>query len=88
MNLSVRVADRLSGQPVLFRDASAKLAEQLQMAIDLSKWFNKLAFAVGAAEINLEELRKSLQTTTHRTVSIWINQARLEMLILFGTTER
>jgi hypothetical protein len=47
--------------------------------------FNKLAFAVGAAEINLEEPRKSLKTTTDRTVSIWVNLARLEMLRLFGT---
>jgi hypothetical protein len=50
---------RLNGQPVLFRDCSVKLDEQLQMPDALSEHFNLLARAVDAAEINLEELRNS-----------------------------
>jgi hypothetical protein len=84
----VQVAEeRLSGQPVLFRDSAAKLAEQLQMATDLSTWFNELAVGVGAAEIDLEELRNSLQSETDRKISIWVSLARGEMLNLFGKTE-
>lgn len=37
----------------LFRVTAIKLAEQLQMATDLSPWFNELAGGVGAAEIDL-----------------------------------
>jgi 3'-phosphoadenosine 5'-phosphosulfate sulfotransferase (PAPS reductase)/FAD synthetase len=48
-------AERLNGQPVLFRDCSLKLEEQLQMAEELSEHFNLLARAVGVAEINLED---------------------------------
>ena len=59
-------AERLAGQPVLFRDSAVKLAEQLQMATDLSTWFNELAVEVGAGEINLEELRTSLQSESDR----------------------
>jgi hypothetical protein len=81
------VTERLSGQPVLFPDSAAKLAEQLQMATDLSTWFNMLAVAVGAAEIDLEEPRNSLQSEIVRTVSIWVNQARVGMLGLFGTVQ-
>jgi hypothetical protein len=81
------VTERLSGQPVLFPDSAAKLAEQLQMATDLSTWFNMLAVAVGAAEIDLEELRNSLQSEIDRTVSIWVNQGRVGMLSLFGTVQ-
>ena len=84
----VQVAgERLRGQPVLFRDSAVKLAEQLQMATDLSTWFNKLAVEVSAVEINLEELRNSLQSETDRRISIWVNLARGEMLSLFGKTE-
>jgi hypothetical protein len=57
------------------------------MATDLSTWFNMLAVAVGAAEIDLEELRNSLQSEIDRTVSIWVNQARVGMLGLFGTVQ-
>ena len=79
--------ERLSGQSVLFRDSAVKLAEQLQMATDLSTWFNELAGEVGAAEIDLEEVRNSLQSETDRRISTWVNRARVEMLSLFGKTE-
>ena len=46
--------EHLNGQPLLFRDSTLKLAEQLQMASGLSTWFNELASEVGAAEIDLE----------------------------------
>jgi hypothetical protein len=79
--------EHLSGQPLLFRDTAIKLAEQLQMATDLSTWFNELAVEVGAAEINLEELRNSLQSETDRRIWTWVSLARMEMLSLFGKTE-
>jgi hypothetical protein len=41
----------------------------------------------GAAEINLEELRNSLQSEADRRISVWVNLARVEMLSLFGKTE-
>ena len=80
-------AERLSGQLLLFRDTAIKLAEQLQMASGLSAWFNELASEVGAAEIDLEELRNSLRSETDRRISTWVNLARVEMLSLFGKTE-
>jgi hypothetical protein len=78
-------AERLNGQPVLFRDCSVKLEEQLQMAQQSSEHFNFLARAVDADEINLEELRNSLQSETDRQVSIWVHLARVQALDLFGT---
>jgi hypothetical protein len=81
------VRERLNGQPLLFRDVADKLAEQLQMATDMSTWFNLLAVELGAAEIDLEDLRDSLQSEVERTVTIWVHQARLEMLTLFGEME-
>ena len=64
-------ADRLSGQLLLFRDTASKLAEQLQMATDLSTRFNELAVeGVGAAEIDLEEVRNSLRSKTDRQISV------------------
>ena len=81
------VAERLNGQPVLFRDTAVKLAEQLKMATDLSTWFNELAVEVGAAEINLEELRTSLQSEIDRRSAIWAGLARMEMFSLFGKTK-
>jgi len=81
------VAERLNGQPVLFRDTAVKLAEQLKMATDLSTWFNELAVEVGAAEINLEELRNSLQSEIDRKIAIWFNLGRVTMLSLFGEME-
>ena len=57
------------------------------MATNLSTWFNELAVEVGAAEINLEELRNSLQSETDRKISIWVSLARVEMLSTFGKTD-
>jgi hypothetical protein len=76
--------ERLNGQPVLFSDCSVKLEEQLQMAEELSEHFNLLARAVGADEINQEELRDSLQSETDRRTSIWLHLARVQALDLFG----
>ncbi len=78
-------AERLDGQPVLFHDCSVKLEEQLQMVAELSEHFNSLARAVDVAEINLEELRNSLQSETDRQISIWLHLAWKETLSLFGT---
>jgi hypothetical protein len=77
-------AQRLNGQPVLFRDCSIKLQEQVQMAEKLSEHFNCLARSVGIAEINLEELRKSLQSETDHQISIWISLARVATFGAFG----
>jgi hypothetical protein len=77
--------ERLNGQPVLFRDCSLKLEEQLQMAEELSEHFNLLARAVGVAEINLEEVRNGLQSETDRQISIWVHLAHTAALSLFGT---
>jgi hypothetical protein len=79
------VAERLNSQPVLFRDCLIKLEEQLQMAQELSENFNLVARSVGAAEINLEELRNSLQAETDRQISIWVHFAGVQALDLFGT---
>jgi len=81
------VADRLTGQSVLFRDSAVKLAEQLQMATDLSTCFKELAVEVRFAEINLEELRTSLQSEVDQRIAIWASLARIEMLSAFGRTE-
>jgi hypothetical protein len=78
-------ADRLNGQPVLFRDCSVKLEEQLKMAEEMSEHFNLLARPVDAAEINPEELRNSLQSETDRQISIWVHLARTAALSTFGT---
>ena len=78
-------AERRDGQPVLFHDCSVKLEEQLQMVEELSEHFNSFARAVDVAEINLEELRNSLQSETDRQISIWVHLAWTETLSLFGT---
>jgi hypothetical protein len=78
------VAERLNGQPVLFRDCSVKLEEQVQMAERASEYFNFLASSAGTAEIDLGELRESLQPETDRQISIWVSLARLETLSAFG----
>jgi hypothetical protein len=78
------VAERLNGQPVLFRDCSVKLAEQVQMAERASEYFNWLASSAGTAEIDLGGLRESLQPEIDHQISIWVNLARLEMLSAFG----
>jgi hypothetical protein len=81
------VAERLNGQPVLFRDCSLKLEEQVQMAEKATEYFNLLARSSGTAEIDLEELRKSLQSETDRQISIWVSLARLETVSAFGNLE-
>lgn len=81
------VTERLTGQPVLFHDSAAKLALQLEMATTLSKCFNKLAAEVGVDEINLEELRNSLQSETDCKVSVWISLTRVINLATFGDVE-
>jgi hypothetical protein len=78
-------AERLDGQPVLFHDCSVKLQEQLQIVEELSEHFNSLAREVDVAEINLEELRNSLQSETDRQIFIWVHLAWTETLSLFGT---
>jgi hypothetical protein len=78
------VAKRFTGQPVLFRDCSVKLEEQVQMAERLSEYFNPLARSAGAVEINLEEIRESLQSEIDCQISIWIELSRLATLSAFG----
>jgi hypothetical protein len=85
--IAALVTEQLTGQPALFCDSAGKLAEQLQLATNLSTWFNMLAVEVGVAEINLEEFKNSLQSEIDRNISIWVNVARVTMLSLFGTTE-
>jgi len=79
---------RLNGQVMLFRDCGVKLKEQLGMAEQLSERFNSLARATGAAEINLEKFRNSLQKEIDHQISVWISLARVEALSLFGTEEQ
>ncbi len=81
------MAARLTGQPVLFRDCSVQLEEQLQMAGGASEVFNCLARSVSTAEISLQELRKSLQSEIDHQITIWVNLARVTMLSLFGQYE-
>ena len=40
---------------------------------------------LGAAEINLEELRDSLQSKIDQQISIWVHLARVAALNTFGT---
>jgi hypothetical protein len=81
------VSEHLDGQSVLFRDCEAALQEQLQMAETISTHFNLLAGELDVADLNLDDLRNSLQSETDRRVSIWVNLARLEMLNTFATLE-
>src|ERR1039458_8840505 len=81
------VAEHMGGQSVLFSDCEVKLQEQLQLAETLSKQFNPFACAFEIAEINLDQLRNSLQSETDHKVSVWISEGRVTMLSLFGTTE-
>jgi hypothetical protein len=78
-------AERLIGQPVLFRDTAAKLEEQLKMVTDLTTWFNEAAVKVASAQIHLEEVRDNLQSEIDRQISIWVPLARTVALSLFGT---
>jgi hypothetical protein len=56
--------------------------------ISRERHFNSLARTLGAAEIDLEELRSSLQSETDHQISIWINLARIAALGTFGTEEQ
>jgi hypothetical protein len=78
-------AERLIGQPVLFRDTAAKLEEQLKMVTDLTTWFNEAAVKVASTQIDLEEVRDNLQSEIDRQISIWVHLARTVALSLFGT---
>jgi hypothetical protein len=78
------VAERLSGQTALFRDAAVLLGEMLEMVTNLSRWFNVLTPSFGRAEINLEDLRRSLQAEIDRRINIWVGVARLKTLALLG----
>jgi hypothetical protein len=78
-------AERLIGQPVLFRDTAAKLEEQLKMVTDLTTWFNEAAVKVASAQIDLEKVRDNLQSEIDRQISIWVHLARTAALSLFGT---
>jgi len=69
---------------MLFRDCEVKPKEQVQLAESVSEIFNFLTRSVGSAEIDLEELRKSLQSGTDLRVSVWISQARVINLITVG----
>ena len=78
-------AERLIGQPVLFRDTAAKLEEQLKMVTDLTAWFNEAEVKVASAQIDLEGVRDNLQSEIDRQISIWVHHARTAALSLFGT---
>ena len=81
------VLEYLAGQPVLFGDTAINLTDQLRMSTDFVTWFNKLAVEVGVAEINLAELRSSLQSEIDREIAILVSRARQEMLSTFGKTD-
>jgi hypothetical protein len=81
------VSEHFDGQPILFRDCEAKLREQLQLAEEVSAIFNSLAGSVGSARINLEELRKSLQSETDRQVSLWISNTHMNTLSALGNSQ-
>jgi hypothetical protein len=81
------VEQKVDGQPVLFRDCEVGLQEQLQMAETLCKLFNIVAGTLNIPKINLDELRNRLQSETDRRVTIWVRQARLQMLSSFGTPD-
>jgi hypothetical protein len=72
---------------MLFRDSKEKLAEQLEMATQLSTGFNETMVQEGSTEIDMEQLRTKLQSEVVRKTAIWVSPARFEMLKLFGTIE-
>jgi hypothetical protein len=78
-------AEHLNGQPVLFRDCSVQMQEQLQMGRRASEIFNSLASSLGSTGIGLEELRTSLQSEIDHQISIWLSLARLATLRAFGS---
>jgi hypothetical protein len=81
------VAGPLKDHPILFRDSEEKLAEQLEMATQLSTCFNETMVLEGSTEIDMEQLRTKLQSEVVRKTAIWVSLARFEMLKLFGTIE-
>lgn len=81
------VSEHFDGQPILFRDCEARLREQVQLAEQVSEIFNSLASSVGSAGINLEELRKSLQSETDRQVSLWISNTHMNTLSALGNSQ-
>jgi hypothetical protein len=81
------VAGPLKDHPMLFRDSEEKLAEQLEMATQLSTGFNQTIVLEGSTEIDMEQLRTKLQSEVIRKTAIWVSLARFEMLKLFGTIE-
>ena len=57
------VSEHFDGQPILFRDCEARLREQVRQDRESCRYFQFLGqFAGNSARINLEELRKSLQS--------------------------
>jgi hypothetical protein len=72
---------------MLFRDSKEKLAEQLEMATQLSTGFNETIVLKGSTEIDMEQLRTKLQSEVVRKTAIWVSLARFEMLKFFGTIE-
>jgi hypothetical protein len=77
----------LKDHPILFRNSEQKLAEQLEMATQLSTGFNQTMVLEGSTEIDMEQLRTKLQSEVVRKTAIWVSLARFEMLKLFGTIE-
>jgi hypothetical protein len=61
--------------PILFRDSEQKLDEQLEMAIQLSTWFNETIVWAGSTEIDIEQLRQKLQSEVARKTAIWVSLA-------------
>ena len=81
------VSEHFDGQPILFRDCEAKLREQVQLADEVSEIFNCLASSVGSGRINLEELRKSLESETDRQVSLWISNTHMNTRSALGNAQ-
>jgi len=57
------------------------------MAEQLTGYFNVLARAADTAEINLGELRKSLQSEADRQVSLWTSLAQLNTFGALGNSQ-
>jgi hypothetical protein len=81
------VSEHFDGQPILFRDCEARLREQVQLVEEVSEIFNSLASSVGYAKINLEELRKNLQSETDLQVSLWISNTHMNTLSALGNSQ-
>jgi len=79
--------ERLRDQEVLFPDTSAMLKKQVGWAENLADTFNILASQVAVAKIDLDEIRKGVQSEVDDQVSRWVDLARLGMLLAFGEGE-